>query len=123
MEIRITNDSHIYRVREKFDGTLMGYGGIARGNVMDLLVVSEEGNKSIVLFSVFEIEIRSFIERGQRGFSLPREVKLRGFNVPKPGRYSILNSYLIADFEALNIIVDVRSTIVHAENKLPVQLV
>ena len=47
MEIRITNDSHVYRVREKFDGTLIGYGGIARGNVTDLLVVSEDGDRSV----------------------------------------------------------------------------
>ncbi len=123
MKIVVTEeDSHQYRMEELFSLARLGYGGIMRGDIKNIVVFSAAGadREGIVSFQRAYFNVGKIIAEGDRNFPLPRKIVFEKFEVSGPGEYSILNAFLTPDDCVWKIIID-ESTIVAPAKKDAIQ--
>lgn len=119
MQVRVTAQSQTHRLRERLEAAAVSHGAELRADLPNVRVTALAGAPDGLAFfcNMEPIRVHTLLASGD-GEPLPRDVEVRGLEVPASGIYDILNAHVSSN-GALRVVVDGASRIVASARAYP----
>ncbi|HYT71646.1 MAG TPA: hypothetical protein VEK78_09705 [Gemmatimonadales bacterium] len=119
MEARITEQSQLFRLRQRMEEAQVSHGQQFRADLPNVRISALAGSADgQALFCIMgPLRVREVLSPGD-GLPLPADVRLEGLNVPVAGPYDIVNA-LVSSNGDIRLVVDDRTSVLPAAERAP----